>query len=340
MFGSSAKQDNVLLDQPGRLLPRWQKHPLWDRLAIRRHARRLLKELHLQSDHHITHIFHPAYWPYVEALGSKFVVYHKYDAFQTAPGWTNELSSHEDALVDRADLVITATTNAISPRHRKKPFLELTNGVNYEAFRNGYKKPCPEDLARVPYPRIGYTGNVTPKVDLGLIARLAAKRPDWNWVFVGIVALPKEAQDNLTARAKIELDTCRSLPNIYFLGDKAYSELPAYISHMDVNCMCYRFTKGWWNSGGYPLKLHEYLAAGKPIVSVQLAHLKNLANVLAMASNDNDWLTALEHALLDDGIGSVKERRSVARNHDWTLIVNRLEESLFSMLQTRNTVCN
>jgi hypothetical protein len=84
---------------------------------------------------------------------------------------------------------------------------------------------------------------------------------------------------------------------------------------------------GWWQDS-YPLKFHEYLAAGKPVVSSRIASLTEFAEVAELAEGVDGWIAALERAISAGGVGNESERRAVARSNDWAARVGLLERWL------------
>ena len=100
---------------------------------------------------------------------------------------------------------------------------------------------------------------------------------------------------------------------------------------MDVNALCYRTEPGGWWTDLSPLKLHEYLAVGKPIVASALEVLNGLERVVAIANGENEWLNALRDSIAGGGSGTVAQRREVALANDWDKIVDRLDSWLTSM---------
>jgi hypothetical protein len=99
--------------------------------------------------------------------------------------------------------------------------------------------------------------------------------------------------------------------------------------------MCYRTDgEGWWKSI-YPLKLHEYLASGKPVISAPLASVQPFAHVVEIANSVADWISAIEHALSHGGLASPGERLAVANKNTWDLRVDQLEQWLGEMIAER-----
>jgi len=199
----------------------------------------------------------------------------------------------------------------------------LPNGADVDAFEKGATLPCPADLANIPRPRIGYVGNVTQKVDLKLLRELARLRPEWSWVLLG--RFVKGGSGGAAMEFESLWKECQALPNVHYLGEKPYNELPAYVAHMDVNTMLYRADgAGWWHAG-YPLKLHEYLAVGKPVVSADIAAVREFDGVVSLARGVAAWEAAIGAALKDEDEAVVAKRRTIARQNSWDGRVDTLE---------------
>ena len=81
--------------------------------------------------------------------------------------------------------------------------------------------------------------------------------------------------------------------------------------------MCYRSVSGGWWTAIYPLKLHEYLASGKPVVGTNLDVLQEFQSVVAIAETAEDWLRALSAAVDAGGTGTKHERQNVALQNSW-----------------------
>ncbi|WP_440997109.1 glycosyltransferase [Arhodomonas sp. SL1] len=264
-------------------------------------------------------IFHPVHWPYLRGARPRHVHYHVYDHFRKTPGWNPRLEALDRELLARAD-VVTAVSRLLAETleklvHRKVHW--LPNGVDFQLF-NETAEAEPSDLASIPGPRVGYIGRLNRKVDFDLIVRLAAARPQWQFVLVGPVA-------NLDARSEPGYWHCLTAANIRFLGEKRPDELPAYVAGMDVNLMCYTHRDDLWVQWGYPLKLHEYLATGRPVVSTDLDSVREFAAVVDIAHTDAEWLAAIEAGIGDGDAARAARRRDVARANSWDERVRVIE---------------
>lgn len=322
--------DGVRVYWPGRWQMRWPRMPAWDNFVVRHHAQTMRRIADVPSGvRPIAYLFRPNYLPYLSAIGATTTIYHADDTFSLMSHWTKEAAAAQDQLVERADLVL-ASSNRIATALRADDVARvLPNGADVDAFASSGALPCPDDLARIPRPRIAYVGSLNEKVDYHLVHEIARARPGWQWVLVGAqVGLHNLSPANAEYRTR-----CLALPNVHVLGARAHTELPAYLQHVDVNVMCYRTTPGGWWTDIYPLKLHEYLAVGKPVVASGIDAVREFASVIAIADSTNDWIGALANAIESGGVGTPRERRRVAEVNSWDKRIDRLEAWLHALPQ-------
>jgi glycosyltransferase involved in cell wall biosynthesis len=159
-----------------------------------------------------------------------------------------------------------------------------------------------------------------------MLAELALRRPQWQFVLVGD---PSPQPD---ARAEIDKALCRSRSNIHFLGGKPIDHVPSYVAKMDVNMMCYRLADQDWIRAIYPLKLHEYLAAGLPVVSADVPSVRPFASTVRIATGVDEWEQALNDALIGGGQGTTAQRQAVAADNSWDQRVATLGQWLSAMV--------
>ena len=106
------------------------------------------------------------------------------------------------------------------------------------------------------------------------------------------------------------------LPNVYYLGSKSHRDLPGYVQHMDVCLLCY--LRDGYTKFIYPLKLHECLAAGRPVVGSAIRSLEKFEGVIKLARTPEDWSCALTESLARkaNDPAAQEARRAVAREHE------------------------
>lgn len=199
-------------------------------------------------------LYTPMMLPLAEVVAPSVVVYDCMDelaAFRFAPP---DIVFRERALLARADLVFAGGRSLWEARRGAHDAVHLfpssVDVAHFGAARRG--PPEPASLAGIPRPRLGWVGVVDERMDLGLVAELARRRPDWHLVLVGPVV-------------KIDPATLPHAPNLHWVGAREYRELPAFLAHFDAAIM--PFARNDATRFLSPTKTPEYLAAGLSVVS-------------------------------------------------------------------------
>jgi glycosyltransferase involved in cell wall biosynthesis len=120
--------------------------------------------------------------------------------------------------------------------------------------------------------------------------------------------------------------------NVHFLGPKTTAELARYPQHFQACLMPYRIDE--YTKFIYPLKLHEYLASGAPVVGSRLPTLDHFDHVVSLAQGSEQWSGAIAQALTpaQNSVAARQARQAVARAHDWSAIVGRIAAVLGARL--------
>jgi glycosyltransferase involved in cell wall biosynthesis len=195
----------------------------------------------------------------------------------------------------------------------------IPNGVDYQLYATPYLEPG--DLRHIPHPRIGYAGWLKKQLDWRLLRVLAERHPEWSLVFVG---------GENTAHKEIATDIAAlsCLRNVYFLGSKSTEDLCRYPQHFDVCIMPY--VANDYTKYIYPLKLHEYLACGRPVVGTRIRSLEQFSAVIGLASTPDEWHAAIAWGSNRDGnfMREARARQAIAREYDWNVLVKRIAKVL------------
>jgi glycosyltransferase involved in cell wall biosynthesis len=223
-------------------------------------------------------------------LNEQFSIYHvvdEYAGYTGAKGQTKaKLADIESKVLDRVDLVIVASPELQRAKQGAgRDIIVAENGVEpteyAEASQSGIE---PDDLAQVPRPRIGYSGLIGKRLDLELVRKIAEQKPDCSVVLIGKV----DARE-----CEHELAALESLPNVYFLGEKPPSEVARYIAGFDIGLLPYAINLETMHIS--PIKMYEYWAAGKPVVSTSISAAQRHRSAVKVAESHNEF-----HAMIDD----------------------------------------
>ena len=153
---------------------------------------------------------------------------------------------------------------------------------------------------------IGYYGAIAEWFDGGLIRLLADKYPDCEIQLVGAdsAGVGKSLAD---------------LANVHFYGEKPYAELPQWLAGFDVCLIPFKVTP--LTLATNPVKVYEYLSAGKPVVSTALPELKQFGDLVYCAADAQAFLSGVQHALderlLGTQAGLAQQRIEFVRHQTW-----------------------
>jgi len=189
---------------------------------------------------------------------------------------------------------------AVNPYTCRAP--NATDPKLLEAVEN--EGPVAEELRGMSRPIIGYIGQVADKMDYDLIRAVSQAHPNWSFVFVGPVWYTR--QDLVEALAE--------RPNVYFLGARPHRTLPTYLRSFDVCILPHK--RDALTRSMDPIKLYDYLASGKPIVSAEVAGVERFSDVVYVGNTPGEFLSALDQAVAENG-RLRKRRLDYARQNMW-----------------------
>lgn len=232
----------------------------------------------------------------------------------------------DDELTSAVDVVFATSRGQWTRRAAVNPHTYfIPNGVDFDLFNRalGPDLPLPDDIVAIPRPIIGFIGWMGFHIDVELLIRIARHFPAASLVLIGPEALP-QAQSKKTLFA---------LPNVFYLGEKQRSELPGYLQVFDVALMPY-LASGHILSA-YPLKLHEYLAAGRAIVSTALPELYPYRKVVHIAETHADFLQQIDKTLHENTPQAIASRVAVARENTWDQRILEIYRILEAELESK-----
>jgi len=261
---------------PGRLGAALSKRAL--ALQIRRAARRM-------------GIRRPLVWvacpPGVSALDGlrpAAIVYQRTDRFEAFANVDRELIAGFDReLKRRADLTIYCSRSLHAEEASQCAASHFTDhGVDYEVFAAaGVSGAEPEPMKALPRPRVGFVGGIDIHTfDPPLFLEVAAALPDVCFAMVGACSLPE--------------GWC-TLSNVRFIGRVPYDEVAEYMAACDVLIMPWNDSE--WIKACNPVKLKEYLAVGRPVVSTEFDELAHYEGFVRKARTSPEFAAAVREAL-------------------------------------------
>jgi hypothetical protein len=238
-------------------------------------------------------------------LGEDLCVYYCIDDYAAHPGVDAALIAQRDLdLSRRADLLFVAPPALVDAKRALNPrTLFSPHGVDVDLFAKA-QDPATElpALTRdLPRPIVGYIGSIHEWIDVPLIEWLAQQRPQWSFLLVG--------------HAHVAVDGLRALPNVHLAGSQPYASLPAWSKAFDAAIIPYRLNRQVANAN--PLKLREYLAAGKAVVSVRNPEIEKFSQWVRLVDGREAFLAALDDAVHDHAPGAAEARIAAVADQTW-----------------------
>lgn len=190
----------------------------------------------------------------------------------------------------------------------------IPNGVDLDFFKNAQKYEF--DKNRV---RIGYVGKIQERVDLNLLEKVAKEFPSCKIVMYGPIYSNKIKIKKMASK----------YANLEFYGDIHYNDLPDKLKDVDVALVPHEVSS--FTNSMNPLKIYEYLASGKPVVTTNIAGVNDLSNYVFVSKNSTEFLENIRYVLknLQEGnitVGKVLE--SIAKDISWESKSNRIIDKI------------
>ncbi|MEW6448454.1 MAG: glycosyltransferase [Bacillota bacterium] len=282
---------------------------------------------------HRLKIKHPILWTYLPGTAAvarlikhAVLIYDCVDEHGAYKGLVSERTiwKLETELLRTADITFVTAPGLYQRRkdHARRIYY-VPNAADVAHFNKACdpETPIPEEIRRLPSPRLCFVGVVQEWVDTELLARVARERPEWSIVLIGPVA------------PGISLHGLDKMPNVFFLGRKPKEVLPNYLKGCEVCLNLFR--KSTLTANVSPLKFYEYLASGRPVVSTEMPAVEEFADLIEIAADAPGFITAVEKALAEENAGRREKRLARAREHSWEARVALMEEKIVQVLQEK-----
>jgi glycosyltransferase involved in cell wall biosynthesis len=269
-------------------------------------ARRAMRQLNFGARISWFVVPHPG--PLANQLGESLVVYYCIDDYAAYPGMDPvAIQALDDDLTREAGVVFVAPRALLEPKRKLNQNVHYApHGVDFELFSDAQ---LADEVRGLKHPVIGYFGTVGEFIDFDLLAFLAESRPGWTFLLIGLIAA--------------DVSQFRRFPNVIFAGPRPYETLPRWAAAFDVAIYAHRVNRQTSHSN--PLKLREYLATGKPVVSVVTPETEVFADVVYLADNPEAYLAAIERALREETPELRRQRMAAVIGQSWDA---RFEETV------------
>ncbi|NBP37975.1 MAG: glycosyltransferase [Betaproteobacteria bacterium] len=246
------------------------------------------------------HIVQHPYWTKLASsvAASKLV----YDCMDFHAGFSNTSQAHHEGelkLIQQADLTIVSSDYLFKMAQGAgaKALSLIRNATEYPHFRQAYVR-APDGAAKI----IGYYGAIAEWFDVGLVRTIATAFPDVEIRLIG--------SDTVNAQSQL-----KDLRNVRFLGEIPYRRLPEQLAAFSVCIIPFRITE--LTLATNPVKVYEYLSAGKPVVAVDLPELRSMDHLISRCLSAQEFVEAVQGALEEVDPQRQQARMQFAAEQTW-----------------------
>ena len=273
------------------------------------------------NSYEVLWLTHPSHVKYIPRDYSGKIIYDCMDKYDQFSRNTKILSNHyknESKIIKKADLIFTSSKLLLEDLACKgaKNISLINNATLYNSFNiDSELLTCPSDIDPS-VKTVGYFGGIGAWFDSDLLVKIATELKHVNFIIIGPIS------------EKIVKDKCNKLSNIYFLGPKNFDELPSYLNYFDV-CIL-PFVVNELIKYVDPVKVYEYLSAGKPVVTPYYDELLKFSDYIYISKGHDEFLNNIKLSLEENEINKLKRLKFAARN-TWkqrTLIIKESIEKL------------
>jgi glycosyltransferase involved in cell wall biosynthesis len=275
---------------------------------------------------------HPILWvenlraeSVLDGFASDCIVYQMSDLFtdDSYVAHQSGLAERENRILNRADLVICVSHSLyerLDNRHSNRFY--LPHGVDFDMFQEALRDNTPmEELNGLSHPIIGYFGTLTAHNDIELLTYCAQRMIHMSFVFAGQISGG-------------DYTKLQSLPNVRFVGRLPYEKIPVLCARLDVGLMPWKMDS--WIRNCNPLKMFEYMACGKPIVSVPILEAQRYGDLIEVCETKEAFCDALESVLRHDDPERRQARMKVAQHHSWQAHLETIRGQLDDVLTRKS----
>ncbi len=256
----------------------------------------------------ISFVQHPFWCDVATALPNCRAVYDCMDYHEGFGNIAPEVIALENKLLQLSDVAVTSSKlldQMVSDRTRHRVLIR--NAADFHHFA---KRPITIYRDERGRKVIGYYGAIAEWFDQELVEAVAKKFRQCCLLLVGAD----------TVRAKSNLGR---LSNVKFIGEVPYGELPYYLYGFDVCMLPFKVTP--LTRATNPVKVYEYLSAGKQVVSIDLPEMEQFGDLVQSAANYTGFIAAIENSLNQaSDPAAVSRRQAFAKEQTWAHRVDTL----------------
>jgi len=268
----------------------------------------------------IIKIDHP-FWANIIDQTSIPIMYDCMDSHHSFADHSVDIEKLENKLFLKSTttLVTSDYLKQYAKKNQAKNIHLITNACEYSHFHTSINKlNIPTDIKNIPHPIAGYFGAIAEWFDTEIIESIASNNPKISIVLIGEIINQKVT------------DLSKKYKNLYLLGEKPYDILPNYLSQFDSCLIPFKLTN--LIKATHPVKIYEYFASGKPVVSTKIPEILKFNNLIYFANNNN-FSIKLKKSLKEKNNSNQRNRQLVSKDNTWqkqtAILIQILNQTFF-----------
>jgi GT2 family glycosyltransferase/glycosyltransferase involved in cell wall biosynthesis/SAM-dependent methyltransferase/uncharacterized coiled-coil DUF342 family protein len=266
----------------------------------------------------------PSWGPVAFMLREQFGARVAYDCMDDWRNWPTEpkpgpFSLHWEARLTTESDALIVTSKEFVHRFQDNvvPPVFVPNGADFDFFSDpGVKPKAGLGSGKI----VAYYGAISRWFNVEMLTEVVKNLPECTFILIGAV------HDR-------DVSGLQALPNVRFLGEKDYRELPAYLRAFDVCLIPFKLDE--LTKAVDPVKAYEYLSQGKPVVATRMQELARFGDLLYYGDTAEEYTAAIREALTEEDPELVERRLRFARENGWDarcLAINEAMRETFPLV--------
>lgn len=268
-------------------------------------------------------LFYPQIYSLIKpSLPCYKLIYDIVDFFTSPqPNLNHKLNNQKKLLLKKANLITAISQNLKISYQKILPSTKIhivPQGFNLIKSSSVKTHPEAKKIKKIPN-KIGFIGAINNRLDFDLLFKLIKNTPNFNYIFVG----PQNNDINVKKKPVEKLSKkLFSFPNVHNIGLVPKNQLSQFIGIFDIAIIPYDVSDKF-NRLCYPMKLFEYFAAGKPVISTPIIELKNFPKFVKIGKTAKEWQTYIESILNCPWPQKLQEEeKNLAQQNSWKNKIN------------------
>lgn len=169
--------------------------------------------------------------------------------------------------------------------------------------------------------KVGFIGAISNRLDFNLLFKLVKQTPKINYIFVGPISFDINVSSKPINRLSQKLFSFKNVTHIDLIPKNMIAQ---FINTLKIAIIPYDI-KDEFNRLSYPMKLFEYFAMGKPVISTPIEELKQFPSLVFIGNTPELWQQHINNILSKPWpINLQQKEKDLAHKNSWENKVTKI----------------